>query len=144
MRADECQLASWASMDILVAFKYQNLDIVQFLNVLRKDAVFTTQETTAMLFVYTNATLLLKWSKEPSDVWYRLQTQVSKGKKSDPFFECFVDCFLKKYYFIFIIIINRYVFFKETVKKGTQKMDYFSCLLEKVRPIFQQCIDVIY
>ena len=38
-----------------------------------------TQETTAMLFAYTNATLLLKWSKERSDV----QTQVSKGKKSD-------------------------------------------------------------
>ena len=43
-----------------------------------------TQETTAMLFAYTNATPLLKWSKERSDV----QTQVSKGKKSDPFFEC--------------------------------------------------------
>ena len=28
----------------------------------------TTQETTAMLFAYTNATLLLKWSKERSDV----------------------------------------------------------------------------
>ena len=27
-----------------------------------------TQETTAMLFAYTNATLLLKWSKERSDV----------------------------------------------------------------------------
>ena len=43
-----------------------------------------TQETTAMLFAYTNATLLLKWSKERSDV----QTQVSKGKKSESFFEC--------------------------------------------------------
>ena len=28
-----------------------------------------TQETTAMLFAYTNATLLLKWSKERSDVY---------------------------------------------------------------------------
>ena len=46
--------------------------------------LFSTQETTAMLFAYTNATLLLKWSKERSDV----QTQVSKGKKSNPFFDC--------------------------------------------------------
>ena len=30
--------------------------------------VYGTQETTAMLFAYTNATLLLKWSKERSDV----------------------------------------------------------------------------
>ena len=29
-----------------------------------------TQETTAMLFAYTNATLLLKWSKERSDDRY--------------------------------------------------------------------------
>ena len=29
---------------------------------------WATQETTAMLFAYTNATLLLKWSKERSDV----------------------------------------------------------------------------
>ena len=43
------------------------------------DMGYTTQETTAMLFAYTNATLLLKWSKERSDV----QTQVSKGKKSN-------------------------------------------------------------
>ena len=44
-----------------------------------------------MLFAYTNATLLLKWSKERSDV----QTQVSKGKKSESFFECLFDYFLK-------------------------------------------------
>ena len=31
-------------------------------------AVLPTQETTAVLFAYTNATLLLKWSKERSDV----------------------------------------------------------------------------
>ena len=31
-----------------------------------------TQETTAMLFAYTNATLLLKWSKERTmDIWRR-------------------------------------------------------------------------
>ena len=31
-----------------------------------------TQETTAMLFAYANATLLLKWSKERTmDIWRR-------------------------------------------------------------------------
>ena len=41
---------------------------VQFSHDLEGTQGIATQETTAMLFAYTNATLLLKWSKERSDV----------------------------------------------------------------------------
>ena len=43
-----------------------------------------TQETTAMLFAYTNATLLLKWSKERSDIdtFWGLATLYGLGRKN--------------------------------------------------------------
>ena len=65
-----------------------------------------------MLFVYTNATLLLKWS----NATYRLR--YLKARKVTHFLSAFFDCFLKTYVSIFNNVIEYCFVLRKQSKKA--------------------------